>query len=102
MPNDYAAIGQNIPAETEAAWYTYRFTLPRRGTLRIAFLARSEYGNRICIDNLSVEHNGKVPSAILQSYGTDNRTIKIIHGGQVYIVRDDKTYNLLGQSVEIQ
>lgn len=102
VPNDYATIGQNIPAETEAAWYTYRLTLPRQGTQRIALLARSEYGNRIYIDNLSVEHNGKVPSAISKSYSTDNQAIKIIHNGQVYIVRDGKTYNLLGQSVEIK
>ena len=100
IPHDYSTSGINVPAETESNWYIYTFTLPDKGVQNIILLGRNEYGNAVFMDNLFVRDNGKVPTSLPATEDTSAAARKVIRNGQVYILHNGKTYNLLGERVE--
>ena len=100
IPHDYSTSGINVPAETESNWYIYTFTLPDKGVQNIILLGRNEYGNAVFMDNLFVRDNGKVPTSLPATEDISAAARKVIRNGQVYILHNGKTYNLLGERVE--
>lgn len=54
LPREWKATGINVPAESEAGWYTYEFELPFQGTTRIFLVGVSQYKAATNIDNFMV------------------------------------------------
>lgn len=54
LPREWKATGINVPAESEAGWYTYEFELPFQGTTRIFLVGVSQFKAATNIDNFMV------------------------------------------------
>jgi hypothetical protein len=75
LPREWKATGLNVPAESEAGWYSYEFIIPLQGETRIFLMGVSQYKSATKIDNLKVRKlpdcrdMGTVAAKAVKSHG---------------------------------
>ena len=93
-----APARDNAPEQTQSAGFHFTVTGLNSGTgYDLSLTAKNESGQEI--DKKNVSFHTDAPQAIENLHITSDKSVKILHNGQIYILRREKVYTVQGQEV---
>ena len=94
-----APARDNAPEQTQSAGFHFTVTGLNSGTgYDLSLTAKNESGQEI--DKKNVSFHTDAPQAIENLHITSDKSVKILHNGQIYILRGDHSYTITGQEVK--
>ena len=96
----HAPSRDNVPQHTQTAGFSFTVTGLSAGTsYDLTITAKNGDGQVIEEQTISFTTEANIPTGIGDVQSDQVQSTKVLHNGQIYILRGDKTYTVQGQEV---